>query len=145
MFKMELGSKTPQKDSLRCLICSEFYEDPKTLPCLHTFCKKCLLKDIQKKPTDLPTKCPVCQETFDGAPEDIDNNVVLQNWVKFFKDKAKDLVNPICAVCKLRLQKNIAAAAHCISCIDFLCEACSKIHNDQSSGVVSDRNKNREV
>lgn len=115
MFKMELESKSPQKDILKCFLCSGFYEDPKTLPCLHTFCKKCLLKNIQNKTTDLPKKCPVCQETFDEAPEDIYNNVLLQNWVKFFRDRAKDLVNPVCAVCKLRLQTNIAAAAQCIS------------------------------
>lgn len=135
MFKMDFGSKSPQEDILKCSLCSGFYEDPKTLPCLHTFCKKCLLKNIQNKTTDLPKKCPVCQETFEEAPEDIDNNVLLQNWVKFFRDRAKDLVNPVCAVCKLRLQKNIAAAAQCISCIDFLCEACSKIHTYTTSTI----------
>lgn len=132
---MELGSKSPQKELLRCLFCSGFYEDPKTLPCLHTFCKKCLLKNIQNKITDISKKCPVCQETFDGDPEDIDNNVFLQNWVKFYKARAKDLVNPICVVCKLRLQKNIAAAAQCISCLDFLCEACSNIHTYTTSTI----------
>lgn len=111
MFKMELGSKTPQKDILRCFLCSEFYEDPKSLQCLHTFCKKCLLKNVHNKTTDIPKKCPVCQETFDGEPKDIDTNVFLQNWVTFYKDRAKDLVNPICAVCKLRLQKK-----HSCSC-----------------------------
>lgn len=105
MLKMELESKSPQKDILKWFLCSGFNEDPKTLPCLHTFCKKCLLKNVQNKTTDLPKKCPVCQVTFDEAPEDIDNNVLLQNWVKFFRDRAKDLVNPVCAVCKLRLQK----------------------------------------
>lgn len=49
MFKMELESKSPQKDILKCFLCSGFYEDPKTLPCLHRFCKKCLLKNIQNK------------------------------------------------------------------------------------------------
>lgn len=131
---MELGSKSPPKDILRCFLCSEFYEDPQTLPCLHTVCKKCLLKNIQNKTTDIPKKCPVCQETFDGDPKD---NVFLQNWVKFYKDTAKDLVNPICVVCKLRLQKRIPAVARCItcSCLDFLCEACSNIHTHTTSTI----------
>jgi len=51
-------------DMTECSICTEVFTDPRILPCIHTFCLKCLLnygKDGQ--PGDrLP--CPMCREEF---------------------------------------------------------------------------------
>lgn len=126
---MELGSNSSQTDLLRCFLCSQFYEDPKTLPCLHSFCKKCLVDNLkQQHVIDNLKKCPVCPKFLDVDPQEIKNNIFLQNRVCFFKEQAKSLTNPVCAVCCLKLQKNVPAVAQCISCSDFLCKECSDIH-----------------
>lgn len=126
---MELASKSVQSDFLTCFLCSEFYEEPKTLKCLHSFCKKCILENIQQQIANITKKCPVCQDTFDENLQDKNTNIFLQNRVKFFKERANNLSNPNCAVCRLKLQKNKMAVAQCISCLDFLCKVCSDIHN----------------
>lgn len=126
---MELGSNSSQADLLRCFLCSQFYEDPKTLPCLHYFCEKCLVENLkQQHVIDNLKKCPVCPKFLDVDPQEIKNNIFLQNRVCFFKEQAKSLTNPVCAVCCLKLLKNEPAIAQCISCSDFLCKVCSDIH-----------------
>lgn len=129
---MESASKSLQSDFLTCFLCSKFYEEPKTLQCLHSFCKKCILENIQQQNADtkeFTKKCPVCQDTFDENLQEKNTNKFLQNRAEFFKERAKNLSNPICAVCRLKLQKNTMAVAQCISCLDFLCKVCSDIHN----------------
>lgn len=126
---MELGSKYSQTDLLRCFLCSFFYEDPKTLPCLHSFCEKCLVDNFkQQHVNDNLKKCPVCQTFLDVNPQEMKTNIYLQNRVCFFRERAESLTNPVCAVCCLKLQKNVPAVAQCISCSDFLCKVCSDIH-----------------
>lgn len=126
---MELGSKYSQTDLLRCCLCSKFYEDPKTLPCLHSFCEKCLVDNFkQQQVINNLKKCPVCQTFLDVNPQEMKTNIYLQNRVCFSKERAESLTNPVCAVCCLKLQKNVPAVAQCISCSDFLCKVCSDIH-----------------
>eukprot|EP00105_Crassostrea_gigas_P037524 XP_019921672.1 PREDICTED: uncharacterized protein LOC105325674 isoform X1 [Crassostrea gigas] len=126
---MELGSKYSQTDLLGCFLCSLFYEDPKTLPCLHSFCEKCLVNNFkQQHVNDNLKKCPVCQTFLDVNPQEMKTNIYLQNRVCFFRERAESLTNSVCAVCSLKLQKNVPAVAQCISCSDFLCKVCSDIH-----------------
>ena len=33
---------------ITCAICLELLDDPKSMPCLHTYCKKCLMEAIAK-------------------------------------------------------------------------------------------------
>ena len=72
-----------EDDLLYCSVCMEEYEDPRALPCLHTFCYKCLVQLTMKEAMVAPTekqlaykianllnfldkqntlKCPLCSE-----------------------------------------------------------------------------------
>ena len=47
-------------DITECPICVETFTDPKVLPCVHTFCIKCLLKYGEHEENDKPgDKWPV--------------------------------------------------------------------------------------
>ena len=49
-------------DLLKCSLCLSEFKDPRALPCLHTFCLKCLI-DLADTTEQVDTmKCPVCQE-----------------------------------------------------------------------------------
>lgn len=86
---MELASKSIQSNFLTCFLCSKLYEEPTTLQCLHSFCKKCILKNIQQQTSDVTKKCPVCQETIDENLEEKNTNMLLKNRVVFLKNRPR--------------------------------------------------------
>ncbi|RUS88177.1 hypothetical protein EGW08_004074 [Elysia chlorotica] len=54
-----------QADYLTCSLCSQPFKQPKTLPCLHNFCKACLSSYLEKEMKDGRTStflCPECKE-----------------------------------------------------------------------------------
>ena len=83
---MAEGGRNPdytEDDFLYCSVCMEEYEDPRALPCLHTFCYKCLVQlsmkgDVSEAPEkqlasyigtllnildkQSTLKCPICSE-----------------------------------------------------------------------------------
>ena len=43
-----------------CGVCSKPYNDPRILPCLHSFCQQCLHHEIEKSGCQQVFKCPTC-------------------------------------------------------------------------------------
>ena len=46
---------------ITCGICQEQYTEPKVLPCLHYYCKKCVLRLDLRTGTGKPFSCPECR------------------------------------------------------------------------------------
>ena len=46
------------EDDLKCGTCLELFQDPRSLPCLHTFCLECIKRTINGSNT---FKCPLCR------------------------------------------------------------------------------------
>ena len=55
---------TNWRDLLTCGVCSELFDDPKLLPCLHTFCRCCLEDSLQANSIRPGQEflCPVCHD-----------------------------------------------------------------------------------
>ena len=51
-------SRDDAHDELQCGICLELFQDPRSLPCLHTFCVECIQRTLNDKNS---LKCPVCR------------------------------------------------------------------------------------
>ena len=45
---------------ITCGIYQEHYTEPKALPCLHYYCKKCVLRLTLRTGTGKPFSCPEC-------------------------------------------------------------------------------------
>ena len=54
------------KKEAECPLCLETIKNPKTLPCLHSFCLECLdeLASFARRQLQTTIKCPVCQTSF---------------------------------------------------------------------------------
>ncbi|CAI5777375.1 E3 ubiquitin-protein ligase TRIM56-like [Podarcis lilfordi] len=112
-----------REDFLTCKICYDLYVVPKILPCLHTYCQKCLEPLVENG----TIHCPECrlQSEVPGGSVGLKTNFFINGLLELFQMKHnKDLE---CTVCS-SAQKVVAATAHCLDCKDFLCQICSQGH-----------------
>ena len=50
------------EEEITCSICGNLFTDPKTIPCLHTFCKRCIERSIESnKKMAVIVCCPLCR------------------------------------------------------------------------------------
>ncbi|XP_073674344.1 tripartite motif-containing protein 3 [Garra rufa] len=99
MAKRESGSTSPvvrqiDKQFLVCSICLEHYHNPKVLPCLHTFCERCLQNYIP--PQSLTLSCPVCRQTSilpEKGVSALQNNFFITNLMEVLQ-REQDCTRP---------------------------------------------------
>ncbi|KAL9963675.1 hypothetical protein ACROYT_G027202 [Oculina patagonica] len=133
---------------LECAVCLEQYKEPKVLPCLHSFCKKCLeglltkeTKNVQmsriegtaaqarsKKVQVWKITCPTCRISVEIPQGQIDSlpvNFFLNNLlsvVALHEDSSHAGVQ--CDIC----DSGDPPVKRCSTCCSFLCEFCSQAH-----------------
>lgn len=130
---MAAGPRAEFQDKLsditECSICSETFTNPKTFPCLHTFCLHCL-EDYgkDKKPGDLML-CPLCRNKF-AIPDDglcnLPNNFLIAKMIELGKLANMPSAKALCALCPK--EEEAFAKLFCMDCQHGLCDRCSKSH-----------------
>ena len=113
-----------------CPLCLETVNEPKTLPCLHSFCLLCLDKhaDYARRQLQTTIKCPVCLtcfyipegDTFSGLP----TSFHLNRLVDLLSLREGSAEAQRCSSC----QENSTAACYCFVCQNFLCTTCFEAH-----------------
>ncbi|NXD80612.1 TRI59 protein, partial [Halcyon senegalensis] len=69
------------EEELTCSICYSLFEDPRVLPCSHTFCRHCLEGVTQLsnqvtaiwRPLNVPLKCPNCRSVVEISAAGVDS------------------------------------------------------------------------
>src|SRR6218665_90142 len=127
-------------DTVCCCICTDFYTDPKALPCIHTFCMKCLEQaalNTSKRPGD-EMPCPICRQQFKIPPEGFSG--LPKNFFLAKLIKSANVPNPsdssntcnlcdTCLDCNQETGKEIPGAyMYCVDCKQKLCEECCSQH-----------------
>ena len=113
-----------------CALCLETVNNPKTLPCLHSFCLECLEKHagFARKQLQTMIKCPVCQTSLQIPEGDTFNNLPtsfrLKTLVELRALRDRSVRAPKCSDC----DENNIASAYCFVCQNFLCTACFEAH-----------------
>jgi len=125
-----------------CQICTEILTDPRVLPCIHTYCLKCIESyGVNKKPRDkLP--CPLCRKEFvvqSGGLADLPKNFFVDKLLCVKEVASIELKTPslICDVCNVGewVNKKEApiATIYCTECRDKLCESFAVVHKNLKS------------
>ena len=57
------------KKQVTCSICLDTYTEPKTISCLHTFCRECLERHARVSQRQGKFRCPECQAEIDLPPK----------------------------------------------------------------------------
>lgn len=114
-------------DFTLCNICSDASKNPKTLPCLHTFCFTCIERRANKRKGKIT--CPTCKEDY-LLPEDGVSGLRSNFFVASLKEKKaleEEMTQskPDCTFCE---EVDNVAVARCLDCKDYLCEDCVGIH-----------------
>ncbi|XP_021377858.1 tripartite motif-containing protein 2-like [Mizuhopecten yessoensis] len=137
------GGPSPELDEhlQECPICLERFRQPKSLPCLHTFCQECLetfiVKELSGKmasATSFP--CPVCRrmtqtvnqtEAKDKWAAQFPTNAVIQDLIKLKEHSSEPLY---CKPCQTRGNLTNLAKFWCKSMNANFCETCKVQHHD---------------
>jgi len=84
---------------ITCPICGDLFTDPKTIPCLHTFCKRCFEKWIESnKKTAFISCCPLCRAPLPQGYEisSVPTNFSINRLIEIFgkrKEAGKSLAS----------------------------------------------------
>ena len=115
---------------ITCGICQEHYTEPKVLPCLHYYCKKCVLRLALKTGTGKPFSCPECrcEATLPEGGVDELKTAFFVNRLKTTvstMERAHGTVEVKCELCSDSVDK---AEAFCRQCAMFICKNCIEHH-----------------
>jgi len=69
-------------DITSCPICTEVYTDPRSLPCVHTYCLKCIKEYSKDKHHGDELACPLCRKEFtlpSNGVDDLPKNFFVTN------------------------------------------------------------------
>ena len=101
------------------------------LPCLHTFCGKCLKKKAEEQGSESSLKCPTCDKTTslpDGGvnalPKDLRKGYEAEIATYASKIQSEEEIN--CDQCVD--ESSGCAVSFCIECCEFLCKGCVQHH-----------------
>uniref|UniRef100_A0A8D0B853 Tripartite motif-containing protein 3 n=1 Tax=Salvator merianae TaxID=96440 RepID=A0A8D0B853_SALMN len=118
------------KQFLVCSICLDRYHTPKVLPCLHTFCERCLQNYIP--PQSLTLSCPVCRQTSilpEKGVAALQNNFFITNLMEVLQrqpdsasheDAAAAMLDSVSAV----PGKPLSCPNHEGKVMEYYCESC---------------------
>jgi len=128
-------------DMAECSICTEVFTDPRVLPCIHTFCLKCLLNYGKDKQPGDSMACPMCRKEFtipDDGLSGTQKNFFMEKLVHVRKLSAGHDVQHIpCDVCnsgEARAGETVKPASkYCVQCQQKYCEQCSLYHRKMKS------------
>ncbi|KAI8512722.1 hypothetical protein Bbelb_093610 [Branchiostoma belcheri] len=110
---------------LTCAVCQEIYTDPRVLPCLHTFCAKCLEKWRQGKSQ---FTCPTCREQVRLRGTDVRGlppYFFMNSLLDFRALHNSEGAHTKCEMCK----SDNKVEGRCADCSFLLCKNCITAHS----------------
>ena len=119
-----------------CSICLEDFKDPRSLPCVHSFCLQCLQGHCKDNLPSDDILCPLCRQKFQ-IPQDglqaLPLNFFLQNLIEARDIQKKKPGIESCEACSVG-QYDEPATVYCVDCSQKLCERCSLPHKNWRGG-----------
>ena len=122
-------------DITECPICTEVYTDPRVLPCVHTYCLKCIEAwNKDKQPGD-KLACPLCRKEFTlptNGVSDLPKNFFVANFLQMKELSSVESKRSRCEACsgdeESESEVQNVASVYCVECQLKLCHICERGH-----------------
>ena len=116
-------------DEVSCSVCMCPFTEPKQLPCLHSFCLKCLNGIHRTSPRQDVIPCPECRKEIripgSGNPSEFPTNFRINSLLDVLAIRECNTTGVKCGNC----DKTSANCFYCFECCFFWCENCIGGHN----------------
>ncbi|XP_069107261.1 E3 ubiquitin-protein ligase TRIM13-like [Argopecten irradians] len=137
------------EDQITCTICLEIFQEPKALPCLHSFCKKCISNYIIERHSQNPHRngyhCPVCRR-YVSVPlhvkqnpkrwvDQLVSNHVISTMIDAYRTPTKT------EHCKEHPQKELGH--FCVDHNKFICSICCQDHRQCKYVLTQEEAQNK--
>ena len=140
--KPSSGLRLKLEEQLTCPVCLDHFTNPKTLPCLHSFCQHCLEGlPLDKKNETYYLSCPTCRHETELPEEGVGSFPVafhlndLKEMYSLTK-KTTDLSNPQEATCS---DHGKPLELFCETCNTVICINCSvRNHKHHEYDLITD-------
>jgi hypothetical protein len=112
----------------KCSICTETYSDSRVLPCIHTYCLKCIKNFSHNKYPGDYVSCPACRKDF-VVPEHGIDSLPKNFFIEQLKVSIQSLQTHIvyCEECDVMIGRK-QSTMYCIECQQKFCEVCVSEH-----------------
>ena len=114
-------------DLTTCSICLEMFDDPKSLPCLHAFCLKCLEGYFNDKHPGDEVPCPLCKREFQIPPDGpggLQHHFIVQRLVDVRKASIEETVGVWC-----NKHNDERVKLYCCDCDENTCVVCYAVNH----------------
>ena len=116
-------------DEVSCSVCMCPFTEPKQLPCLHSFCLKCLNGIRRTSPRRDVISCPECRKEIripgSGNPSEFPTNFRINSLLDVLAIRECNTTGAKCGNC----DKRSTNCFYCFQCCFFWCENCIGGHN----------------
>ena len=115
---------------ITCSICEEHYNEPKILPCLHYYCKQCVLGLAIRAGNARPFSCPECRNEATLPKSGVDElkTAFFVNRLKTTFSTMEIAFSNVEVKCEVCIDSQEEAKGFCQQCGMFICNECIKSH-----------------
>ncbi|XP_078361730.1 E3 ubiquitin-protein ligase TRIM71-like [Oculina patagonica] len=116
-------------EQVSCSVCMTTFTEPKTLPCLHSFCLHCLERILQTSGRHDIITCPECgiesRVPTSGNLSHLPTNFRINSLLDVLAIKECSTTGVKCGNC----DKKSVQSLYCFQCSSFWCDNCITAHN----------------
>jgi hypothetical protein len=124
------GVQKQLNNIVECSVCKDTFNDPRTLPCIHSFCLTCVKGFSRDKHPGDSVGCPICRTKFTIPDKGVDG-LPKNCFIEQLKDIAVTASSYGCDGCS-KAETDVSSRKQvvkfCIECQQQFCEDCVGVH-----------------